>query len=133
MILQRQHYAELPWWRWAHLRATLALARMTGGFGRSLGIERAVRLNTSLNPHSHRVIPEITTKKIEVELAAAEAICPTGAIKHSGKGGWKIKESRCISCGLCYPCAPQSLAPSASSGSLLSPSLHKIEDFAKIL
>lgn len=133
MILQRQHYTELPWWKWAQLRLILAWARLSGGFARAVGVDRLrLKSTASLARRQFRMPPIIQAKIIETEMQEAEAICPTGAIFQNKKQAWNINVSRCISCGLCYLRAPQSLAPSAENAQLHVPEQHKITDFAKI-
>ncbi|MFP5459543.1 MAG: hypothetical protein ACLGG7_12475 [Bacteriovoracia bacterium] len=111
MILKRENYTDLPLWRWAQLRAVLAWARMSGGFSRALGLERE-----KLNLHSlgerplSREIPELTRTLDDAELTLAAAICPTRAIQQTSKK-WQIETQLCVRCGLCYVCAPTSLAP----------------------
>jgi hypothetical protein len=42
MIIRREHYAELSWWKWTKLRGRLFWSRLTGGLPRVLGLS-AVR------------------------------------------------------------------------------------------
>jgi ferredoxin len=133
MILQREHYTELPWWKWAQLRMILAWARLFGGFARAVGVDRLrLKSTASIARRQFRRPPIIQAKIIESEMLEAEAICPTGAVFQDKKKAWNINVSRCISCGLCYLRAPQSLAPAAESASIQITDQHKITDFAKI-
>ncbi len=133
MILQRQHYTELSWWKWARLRMVLAWARLFGGFARAVGVDRLIFKSTaSIARRQFRMPPLIQAKNIETEMLEAASICPTGAFFQDKKKAWNINVSRCISCGLCYLRAPQSLAPSAETASVQIPEQHKITAFAKI-
>jgi len=132
MILKRNHYLELSWWQWARLRAVLAWSRYTGGFARTLGADGQKAWQAGpLKLRQERSIPSFTTTVKENEMRLAKEICPTYAIQHFAKNGWKIVIPRCISCGLCYPIAPQSLAPRAQVGPILPPTEQEVADFAK--
>lgn len=111
MILKRENYTDLPLWRWAQLRAILAWARMSGGFSRALGLEREKLNLQSLGERPlSRDIPVLTRTLDEAELRLAAAVCPTRAI-HRPTKHWQLEAQLCVRCGLCYVCAPTSLAP----------------------
>lgn len=111
MILKRENYTDLPLWRWAQLRGILAWARMTGGFSRALGLEREkLNLQSIGERQLSRDIPALAENPVEAELTLAAAVCPTRAIHQKGKS-WQIETQLCVRCGLCYVCAPSSLAP----------------------
>ena len=133
MILKREHYAELSWWRWARLRMILAWSRYTGGFARVLGADGDKAWQTGpLKLRHERSQPRATASIVENEMRLAAAICPTHAIERDVTTGWRLSIPRCISCGLCYPVAPNSLVPSAAHNSSMLPSNQEITDFAKI-
>lgn len=115
MILKRENYTELPLWRWFQLRAILAWTRLSGGFTRALGLEReALNLTTIGERALSRAVPALAAAPDARELALAASACPTRAIR-SRSGAWEIEAQRCVRCGLCYVCAPQSLVPAAGS------------------
>ena len=125
MILQRQHYTELPWWKWAQLRAILAWTRISGGFAHAVGIDRLLLKSTTTVRIQHlRVPPKLQIQIIESEMLEASQICPTKAIIQDKKKNWNISLPQCISCGLCYLKAPQSLAPSVESVIIMVPEQH---------
>jgi hypothetical protein len=125
MILQRQHYTELPWWKWAHLRGILAWTRISGGFARAVGIDRLLLKSTTTVRMQHcRMPPQLQTQIIESEMHEASEICPTKAIIRDKKNNWNINLCRCISCGLCYLKAPQSLAPSVERAIIMVSDQH---------
>jgi len=133
MILKREHYADLSWWQWAKLRMALAWSRYTGGFARVLGADGDKAWQTGpLKLRHERSQPRTTSTIVENEMRLAAAICPTNAIVQDVTSGWKLHIPRCISCGLCYPVAPQSLVPSAAPNTVLMPDAQDIADFAKI-
>ncbi len=116
MILKKEYYVELSWWRWAQLRALLAWSRHSGGFARMLGADgkNAWQLGPIKTQHSRKV-PVLNQTLDENEMRLARQICPTRAIIHDLSKGWEISSPRCIACGLCYACAPHSLSPSSET------------------
>ncbi len=132
MILPREYYADLSWWKWLVLRVKLSWWRYSGGFARALGAdgERAWQLG-SLNMNDQRGLVSFTETLVENELRLAQLICPTDVIQHDAKNKWRLEVARCISCGLCYPLAPQSLAPQTQGGSVLPLSSEEVVDIAK--
>ena len=52
MIIRRENYSELSWWKWTRLRGILAWARFTGGFARSLRLENTGVMQASSQHNS---------------------------------------------------------------------------------
>jgi ferredoxin len=118
MILNRAYYTELSWTRWAKTRMSLIWLRMRGALRRELqSAKPTYHLDGPYDSYGVRPVigPEIDFN----EMNLAQKVCPTAAIE-SESNYWKINDSRCIACGLCFLCAPKSLLKGDSTPTFLT-------------